>query len=64
MAKLTTTTGCYRSSGICQDSGALLLKPLVATSGDVVDFSATGLEVKIPNTAPLIADTKGRPLTH
>jgi conjugative transfer signal peptidase TraF len=57
----------YRSSGVCPDGGAPLLKPLVATSGDVVDFSAAGLEVnnvRLPNTAPLTVDTKGRTLNH
>lgn len=57
----------YRSPGVCPDGGAPLLKPVIATSGDVVDFSPDGLEVnnfRIPNTAPLSWDTKGRPLTH
>jgi conjugative transfer signal peptidase TraF len=57
----------YRSSGVCPDGGAPLLKPVVATSGDVVDFWPGGLEVnnfRIPNTAPLSSDAKGRPLTH
>ncbi len=55
----------YRSAGSCKDGGAPLLKPVIAKPGDVVDVSATGLEVngrKVPNTAPMTADIKGRPL--
>jgi conjugative transfer signal peptidase TraF len=57
----------YRTPGSCADGGAPLLKPVVASIGDVVDVSADGLVVngaQVPNTAPLPADTKGRPLAH
>lgn len=56
----------YRDPGSCSDGGAPLLKPVVARTGDLVEVSATGLVVNgrlLPNTAPLRADTKGRPLT-
>jgi len=39
----------------------------VAVPGDVVDLAPTGFVVNgvvIPNTRPLAADSKGRPLTH
>jgi conjugative transfer signal peptidase TraF len=57
----------YRNQGTCRDGGAPLLKPVVARAGDVVDLSKRGIAVNgrlLPNTAPLAADTKGRPLVH
>ncbi len=57
----------YRDRGVCADGGAPLLKPVVAAAGDEVAFSAAGLAVngaRIPNTAPLAIDTKGRQLKH
>jgi conjugative transfer signal peptidase TraF len=65
-ASMAITRG-YRARGVCPDGGAPLLKPLVASPCDVVDVSAGGIDVnlvRVPNTAPLAADTKGRPLTH
>ena len=55
----------YRGSGNCPDGAAPLMKPVVATSGDVVEVSGHGIAVNgiaIPNTAPKIADTKNRPM--
>ena len=55
----------YRSPGTCGDGTAPLLKPIAATSGDVVEVSSFGLSVNgalLPNTAPLATDTKGRHL--
>ena len=55
----------YRSAGNCPDGAAPLLKPVVAKPGDIVEVSARGIVVNgrsIPNTAPIAADTKGRPL--
>lgn len=55
----------YRDRGICGDGAAPLLKPVVANPGDIVKLSDRGIEVNgklLPNTAPLTADTKGRPL--
>jgi conjugative transfer signal peptidase TraF len=63
-ASLAVTRG-YRDAGICGDGAAPLLKPVAASSGDVVELSAAGLSVNgilLPNTAPLLRDTKGRPL--
>jgi conjugative transfer signal peptidase TraF len=57
----------YRAQGACPDGGTPLLKPVVATAGDLVDVLADGIVVngvRVPNTAPLPADTKHRPLTH
>lgn len=57
----------YRTPGACADGGAPLLKPVIATTGDAVNTSANGLDVnniRIPNSAPLAADSEGRPLTH
>lgn len=55
----------YRASGSCADGGAPLLKPTIAKFGDVVDVSVAGLAVngrRIPNTAAVTSDIKGRPL--
>ena len=55
----------YRSAGSCRDGGAPLLKPVIATWGDVVDVSQAGLAVNgsaVPNTAPMTADIRGRRL--
>lgn len=57
----------YRDRGACPDGGAPLMKPIAALPGDQVDLSSRGLAVnsiRIPNTAPLAVDTKGRPLSH
>ena len=55
----------YRDPGACRDGAAPLLKPVVASVGDMVELSARGISVNgvlLPNTAPLSNDTKGRPL--
>jgi conjugative transfer signal peptidase TraF len=55
----------YREAGNCPDGSAPLLKPVVAKSGDLVEISANGIGVngvRLRNTAPLLRDTKGRPL--
>jgi conjugative transfer signal peptidase TraF len=65
-ASIGITRG-YRAPGACADGGAPLLKPVVATSGDVVNMSADGISVNgvhVASTAPLPTDTKGRPLSH
>lgn len=63
-ASLALSRG-YRDQGVCSDGGAPLLKPVVARAGDLVQVSGAGIAVNghlLPNTAPLRADTKGRPL--
>src|SRR5580704_1678784 len=55
----------YRDPGACSDGAAPLLKPVIASAGDVVEVSALGISVNgalLPNTAPLTRDTKGRHL--
>ena len=56
----------YRGFGLgCQDKSIPLLKPIVAVTGDRVEFSGQGIAVNgklIPNTAPREVDGKGRPL--
>jgi len=55
----------YRDPGACSDGAAPLLKPVIATAGDVVEVSTRGISVNgalLPNTAPLTSDTKGRHL--
>jgi conjugative transfer signal peptidase TraF len=57
----------YRRRGSCPDGFEPLMKPVVATSGDVVDLSVNGIAIngrRVPNSAPEPFDTKGRPLTH
>jgi conjugative transfer signal peptidase TraF len=56
----------WRSAGSCPDGAAPLVKPVVATAGDVVEMSARGIAVNgrmLPNTAPLSRDSQGRTLT-
>ncbi len=65
-ARLSILRG-YRDRGTCPDGAGPLLKPIAARSGDVVNFSASGITVNgklLHNTAPLALDTKGRPLVH
>jgi len=55
----------YRDPGTCSDGAAPLLKPVIASAGDVVEVSARGISVNgelLLNTAPLTRDTKGRHL--
>lgn len=56
----------YRTRGFgCSDGGVPLLKPIVASEGDVVAVSADGIAVNgthLPRTQPLTADAAGRPL--
>ena len=62
-ASLSSARG-YRDPGTCRDGGAPF-KPVVASTGDVVELSARGISVNgvlLPNTAPLSKDSKGRPL--
>jgi conjugative transfer signal peptidase TraF len=57
----------YRSRGNCPDGAEPLAKPIAARPGDIVKLSATGMAVNsrlLPNTAPLVTDTAGRPLPH
>lgn len=57
----------YRGKGNCSDGAEPLMKPIVAVSGDVVDVSSYGVAVNgrlLPNSAPILVDTKGRPLQH
>ena len=53
----------YRSRGNCPDGGTPLMKPIIATAGDLVQVSRSGLAVNgrmLPNTQPQIRDTQGR----
>jgi conjugative transfer signal peptidase TraF len=55
----------YRTSGVCPDGGAPLLKPIIARASDVVDISETGIAVNgnlAPHTAPRAVDSRGRKL--
>ena len=64
-ASFSITRG-YRDRGACSDGAAPLLKPVVASAGDVVELSVRGISVNgvfLPNTAPLSRDSKGRSLT-
>lgn len=65
-ARLSVERG-YRSRGNCPDGAEPLAKPIAARSDDIVGLSATGMAVNgqlLPNTAPLVTDTAGRPLPH
>src|SRR5437016_2463937 len=65
-ARLSVERG-YRSRGNCPDDAEPLAKPIVARPGDIVEIAARGMAVNgrlLPNTAPLVKDTVGRPLAH
>ena len=56
----------YRPHGICPDTAAPLLKPIIANSGAIVVVSADGLSVNgnlLLNTAARQYDSAGRALT-
>jgi conjugative transfer signal peptidase TraF len=57
----------YRIGGNCDDGASPLLKPVVARTGDTVEYSGNGIAVNgrlLLNTAPLSKDTDGRLLQH
>jgi conjugative transfer signal peptidase TraF len=57
----------YREPGVCADYGSPLLKPIAASEGDRVELSSAGIVVNgrpLPNTAPRVPDSMGRPLEH
>jgi conjugative transfer signal peptidase TraF len=57
----------YRSRGNCPDGAEPLAKPIAARPGDIVELSERGIRVDgrlLPNTAPLVADTAGRQMSH
>jgi len=65
-ARLSVERG-YRSRGSCPDGAEPLAKPMVARPGDTVEVSALGITVNdrlLANTAPLLKDSAGRPLSH
>ena len=65
-ARLSVERG-YRSRGNCPDGAEPLAKPIVARPGDTVELSALGITVNsrlLANTAPLVKDSAGRPLSH
>src|SRR6266446_7088465 len=65
-ARLSVERG-YRSRGNCPDGAEPLAKAIAARPGDIVELSATGMALYsrlLPNTAPLVTDTAGRPLSH
>jgi conjugative transfer signal peptidase TraF len=50
----------YRTSGMCPDGGAPLLKPVIARAGDVVELSEAGIAVNgnvLPHTAARAVDS-------
>jgi conjugative transfer signal peptidase TraF len=57
----------YRTAGFgCADGAVPLLKPIVASEGDVVETTPAGIKVNgvlLPQTAPLPRDAHSRPLT-
>ena len=55
----------YRSAGNCPDGAGPLMKPVVASAGDLVELSDRGIAVNgvlLPNTAPRSMDSKARPM--
>src|SRR5215510_4478126 len=66
MTHYTSERG-YRTAGFaCGDGAVLLLKPIVAREGDLVETTPKGIKVNatsLPQTAPLPNDSHSRPLT-
>lgn len=57
----------YRGKGNCPDGAEPLMKPIVAVTGDIVEFSKHGLAVNgklLSHSAAQTLDTKNRPLSH
>jgi len=57
----------YRSAGNCPDGASPLMKPVAARAGGRVELTPRAIAVNgkpLPNTAPRLADTSGRPLSH
>jgi conjugative transfer signal peptidase TraF len=55
----------YRSIGNCPDGAGPLMKPVIASAGDLVDISDRGIAVNgllLANTAPKTKDSQGRPM--
>ena len=55
----------YRSIGNCSDGAGPLMKPVVASAGDLVEVSSRGIAVNgvlLPNTAARTRDSHGRPM--
>ncbi len=56
----------YRSTGNCPDGAGPLMKPVIASAGDIVEVSERGIAVNgsmLPNTAPKTKDSQGRAMT-
>jgi conjugative transfer signal peptidase TraF len=56
----------YLGLGTCPGGVAALLKPVVASAGDVIDIDSRGVSVNgelLPRSAPLVHDREGRELT-
>ena len=57
----------FRSAGNCPDGASPLMKPVIASAGDLVDVSnAAGIAVNgstLPNTTAKTKDSHGRPLS-
>jgi conjugative transfer signal peptidase TraF len=56
----------YLPAGFCPGGFEPLVKPIAAIAGDLVTVSAAGVTVNgapVPGTAPLAADSAGRPLS-
>jgi conjugative transfer signal peptidase TraF len=61
-ASFATARG-YRSAGSCPDGASPLMKPLVASAGDLVDLLPKGISVNgrlVANTQPRSQDSSGR----
>ncbi len=53
----------YRSHGNCPDGAGPLMKPVIASAGDIVEVSERGIAVNgsmLINTAPKVKDSQGR----
>jgi len=64
-AQQSSERGYRGASFACADGAVPLLKPVVATEGDLVETTPAGIKVNgvlLPQTAPLVRDGHSRPL--
>src|SRR5439155_23163493 len=57
----------YLTSGSCPGGTRPVLKRLGAVPGDLVDLEPDGISVngaRLPDSAPALSDSRGRPLPH
>jgi type IV secretory pathway protease TraF len=65
-ARLARERG-YLGEGACPGGTQAVLKRIGAAPGDLVDLELDGVAVngtRLPDSAPAVSDSRGRPLSH